>query len=229
MGNERDPSLSDVIRAAMRARLMDLHTALPGKVVTYDATTGIADVQPLIQQRRRQPDGTFQAKDFPIVRGCPVMFPRCAGGYITFPIAADDLGLIIFCEREIGDWVQKAPGESVDPGDGELDPLMGCTFYPGLYPATSPVTPSNTSDIVIHANGTGITKLQSDAVDFVANATKIKTRLDALYSIFSSWTAVPNDGGAALKTALGLGGWAGSPGPVPPTTNDVAFTKVKAK
>ncbi len=67
------------------------------------------------------------------------------------------------------------------------------------------------------------------AADFVALAGKVLTELNKLASdvnslktVFSAWIPVPNDGGAALKTAATT--WFGSPVTISP----VAATKVKA-
>lgn len=53
--------------------------------------------------------------------------------------------------------------------------------------------------------------------DFVALAAKVDAVFASLQSVFDSWTPVPNDGGAALKTALA--GWA---------VESVAALRVKA-
>jgi hypothetical protein len=53
--------------------------------------------------------------------------------------------------------------------------------------------------------------------EFVAQAAKVDNALSDLKDIFSAWTPVPNDGGAALKAALLL--W--EPG-------SVAATKTRA-
>lgn len=53
---------------------------------------------------------------------------------------------------------------------------------------------------------------------FIALASRVDAELTALKAVFNGWTPVPNDGGAALKTAM-TSGWT-------PTT--VAATKAKA-
>ena len=59
-----------------------------------------------------------------------------------------------------------------------------------------------------------------DTVDFVALAAKVKAQLDGLKSAISGWVPVPNDGGAALQTALSS--WLSS-------SSDVAAVKMKAR
>jgi hypothetical protein len=55
--------------------------------------------------------------------------------------------------------------------------------------------------LVLQDDGTVIV---GDGAEFVALATKVLTELTALKAAILGWTPVPNDGGAALKTALTL-------------------------
>lgn len=201
---KRDPELSDLLRGAMRARLLDVHTAIPGQIKSYDASKGQVDVQPLIQQRRRGEDGTITAKDYPLVRGCMVMFPRCASGYITFPLAVNDLGLIIFCEKDVGDWAYKQAGQSVDPGDGDTHSLMGGVFYPGLYPTTSPITPTPSEQhVVVQAsNQLHLGEGNLTAADLVAIGALVDARLSTIQSTFDLHMHPSGMGPTGVPTSL---------------------------
>ena len=52
MPETRAPSLAATLAAAVRAGLLDCHTAIPGRIVSYDAAKQQADVQPLIKVAR---------------------------------------------------------------------------------------------------------------------------------------------------------------------------------
>ena len=51
------PSFAAVLRQLVDARLVDVHTSLPGRVVSYDATTQRASVKPLLKRGRRDEAG----------------------------------------------------------------------------------------------------------------------------------------------------------------------------
>ena len=161
---------------AIRSRLVDVHTMLPGKIKTYYADKGTADIDLTIKQRRRSPDGSVTPAPFPTLFNVPIAFPRCAGGAITFPLAADDLVLVHFASRNLGDWVHSQAGDVLDPGDGPTHYLDGAIAYVGGYPVTGPLTPTpSTSNVVIrtenelHLGG-------QDPSEFVALATKVLNR-----------------------------------------------------
>lgn len=219
--NSRSPTLGAVIRGAIRSALVDVHTALPAQVLSFDATKGTVDVQPLIQERRLQQDNTYAADQLPVLHSLPVMFPRCAGGYITFPIAANDTGLVIFCEYEIGDWVQKTVGQQVDPGGGPRHPLTGAVFYPGLWPATSTLSPpASTSDIEIISSGNVVIGGRAGA-QLVA----LSNLVDSLISTINTWGATHVHSG--VTTGPGSSGTPAT-GPFPGGPSSSAASKVKA-
>lgn len=187
-GQNKASSFPLAIKEAIRAQLLDLHVMLPGKIKAYYPSKGTVDVDLLIKQRRRQPDGTFTAKDYPTLTNIPVMFPRCAGGAITFPLSSGDLGAVIFADRDIGDWVQGTAGQSVDPGEGATHDLNGAIFYPGLYPATHPLTPSASTTAVVISAGAGkeVHLGSQNPSDAVALAQLVLDRLNTIAFKFDS-------------------------------------------
>jgi hypothetical protein len=87
----------DATVEAIRYALMNVHTILPGQVVSWNILQQTAKVQPTI--RRLKIDGTSIA-----LHPCedvPIVFP---GGALTFDIAAGDECLILFSERCIDRW-----------------------------------------------------------------------------------------------------------------------------
>ena len=82
-----------------------IHTAIPAKIVSYDAGTGSATVQPF--GTFVKPDGTWI--DYPQVSGVPVVFPQCPSKdiCIAFPVNAGDSVLLVFSEVELDAWLYK--------------------------------------------------------------------------------------------------------------------------
>jgi len=88
-------SLTTLLRRAVGRELLDVHTALPGIVDTYDATSRRARVVPAI--RLLLDDGSLL--DRPPVTDVPVLFPSGGGLSLTFPLQRGDPVLMIFSQR----------------------------------------------------------------------------------------------------------------------------------
>lgn len=63
------------IQNTVQRGLRGIHTAMPGRIVSFDAAKGIATVKPAMKFKK--PDG--KTMDFPQVTGVPVVFPQGAG------------------------------------------------------------------------------------------------------------------------------------------------------
>lgn len=59
---------------ALDTRIKRLHTALPGRIVAFDAARQVASVQPMIEQQLM--DGSRQP--LPMLPDVPVQFPGAA-------------------------------------------------------------------------------------------------------------------------------------------------------
>lgn len=129
-----NPTLEGLIKFAVNSMLTHVHTAIPGNIVSYDKSKGLATVQIGIKQKH---EGEWH--DIPPLVGVPVIMPRSASGaaYISLPLSAGDPGLILFSERSIDAWIQT--GGIVNPNDTRKHDFSDAIFYPGLYPVTNPV------------------------------------------------------------------------------------------
>lgn len=79
----------------------EMHTAVPATIVSYDAYSGLAVVQP--QARFKKPDGNTLS--YPTINGVPVAFPQSQGVSIAFPIKAGDGCLLVFSETALDYWL----------------------------------------------------------------------------------------------------------------------------
>lgn len=86
--------------AQIEGRLKDLHTCLPGVIVSYDAATQTASVQPSIQRLFL----TRGLVNLPLCVDVPVAFPGGGDFFLTFPVQAGDECLLFFSERSIDNW-----------------------------------------------------------------------------------------------------------------------------
>ena len=74
-----------------------LHCALPGTVVSYDAVTQTAVIQPAVK--------TYSGIDLPVLRDVPVFMP------VSFEVNPGDTCLVIFADIDIDAWFETGEAE----------------------------------------------------------------------------------------------------------------------
>ena len=244
MSGERPPYPTELDgeRARREVHELEQHVAIPGRVERYDAATQIADVVPLVRHPVPQPDGSYALEDLPVVPSVPVIFPRVGRMFVSLPVSVGDTVQLLVNTAAIGHW-RAGSGDVTDPGDLRRQHLAHAVAIPGLYARSAALGHASATDLVLGddqgtrvaikpdgtvtiTTGAGVAlKIDADgtvhlggaAGEAVAMAALVKGNLDALKTIFDAWSPVPNDGGAALKTALA--GW---------TVAEVAATKTRA-
>jgi hypothetical protein len=125
------PTLAQVLDAALTRRQGELHTALPGRVESYDAEKQVADVQPLVQALALAEDGTRSAVSLPVLPAVPVVFPGGGGYRATYPLAKGDTVLLVFAEASLDAWQPR--GGVVAPPDTRRHHLADCVAIAGLH------------------------------------------------------------------------------------------------
>lgn len=231
--NTRAVTQSELLRRAMRAELAEgMHTMIPARVESFDASKQMANLQILVKDFHRDETGALVVASLPIVNNVPVQFLTAGGFTFTVPIVAGTMGSLIFAERSLDAWLSSS-GAEVDPGLYARFSLTDCVFMPGLLPFGEPMSVAPPTDHAtagsitgarIHFRASTITAGDEAGAAFVAIAQKVFDNLETFLTTIVNWTPVPNDGGAALKVAL-LAMFAGPPSwPV-----DMATTQFKAK
>lgn len=104
----------------------NLRTCQPGIVRNYDPATQTAQVQATI--RRLIVGQGFV--DLPLCVDVPVQFPAGGPFVLTFPLAADDEGILVFSDRAIDFWWDR--GGIQDPSEYRLHDLSDAFFVPGV-------------------------------------------------------------------------------------------------
>lgn len=208
MNSPSAPSLTHALGRAVEGILRRLHVALPGRVLSYDATTQLADVKPMIPRMVPQALGGFLAEALPIIPAVPVVFPRCGQFFLSLPIAPGDSVLLVFCDYDPQEW--RRTGEEVSPGVVRRGHVSNAVAIPGIEPRARQLASASATNLVLGQDGSSKPKLiveldgnvrlgtQSGGEDFVALAGKLKTLFDA----FANAVPVANDGGAAIHTAF---------------------------
>lgn len=202
------PTLAEVIRRAIDARMIDVHTALPGRVESYDAATQTADVKPLIKRVIRTRQGAPVEEPLPVIPNIPVVFPGAGEFFISFPVQVGDTGLIIFCERNLDRW-REVEGEDVNPGDQSMHPLSGATFHPGLRPSNQALGDADGTNMAFGKDGGFVGHVTSDDVElpagsteFLARADRVEAGLQDIVDAITNAAVGSGDGGALYKSNM---------------------------
>ncbi len=186
---------------------------MPGEVVSYDPATQTASVKPCLRRTLPGEDDSVVAEELHPLENVPVSFPGGAGFTIHFALAAGDTGDLIFSSQSHNEW--QATGKVSTPGDVRSHSLGSPKFYPGLRHKKNAAPDTDNSigvpgGLRAHFGGSAVSI--GSGSDFVALAAKVDQELNDLKSAISGWVPVPNDGGAALKAALGT--WFAAPAAV---------------
>lgn len=172
---ERLDDVEEALRIAIDGRLARLWTAIPCTVVSYDASTLTCVLQPTIQAKFTAQDGSLSDITLPNLLDCPVVFPSCAFGLLTFPLAAGDEGLAIFSSRCIDNWWAQGVGAS-SPARPQFEmrmhDLSDGFFVPGVYSKPN-VPPAVSATAVQLRNKAGTVRIEiaaNNTINLVATS-----------------------------------------------------------
>jgi len=154
-----DSVLTNVLKTATNQMMAQMHTCLPGIVVSYDYTKQKASVKPLIKKKYR--DGRVDS--LPVIVNVPVVWPRSSNASMTFPVNKGDYVMLLFAERAMELWLTQ--GGETEPGDTRKYDLTDAIAVPGLYPFSVPSLAENNTDLLIKYNSTTIRITQSGDVN----------------------------------------------------------------
>lgn len=160
----REASYRDLITAAR----MDLHTAMPGIIQSFDAARMTCTIQPAIRGAIIAPNGRAEAADLPLLVDCPVVFPGGGGYILTYPLKAGDEALIVIAERCIDAWWQSGGVQAA--AEYRLQDLSDGFVIPG--PRSQPHVVAGgvgmTGAELRTDSGTTVLRLKGTAVELVA-------------------------------------------------------------
>lgn len=239
----RTPTLAELLDIAIESKLRGLHVALPGRIDSYDLDNQRVDVQPLLQRTPVASDGTELAVEtLPILHDVPLVFPRGGGFFMSLPVVAGDLVLLVFVERSMDVWLD-GQGDLTKPLDFRRHNLSDAVAIPGLYPLKRPLADAHAENLVVGLDGSSAAHFRPDgeihlgsdgAADYVALAQLVKDEITALRNTVNSFVTAYN---AHIHTTTATVGPSAVPGIIAPTTSsasapsavgDVKADKVKA-
>ena len=171
-------TLPSVIKEGIDNRLKDLHTALPGIIKSFDASTQLASVQPCIKRVFKTRDAGVEfttPADLPLLINVPIQFPRGGGFSLTMPIKPEDECLLIFSERSIDFWHEK--GGTQLPGARRFHDLSDAIALVGLSSKPNKIPNYNPDSMELKADdGSVSVKWNADGtINVTANSEVIVT------------------------------------------------------
>jgi hypothetical protein len=199
----QDPTLANLLSVHRADTLNGVRVALPGQIVSYNSSARTATVQPLVQDAHIDETGARVAQTLPPAANVPVMFLGPARGRISWPVAAGDTCLLLYCSSSIQQWF--AQGGVVDPLDDRRHDLSDPIAIVGLVDSRHlPSDPDPTNSVCIH----GTTQLGgSTASHPVCQADNLQAALNTFLTALNTYAlaiksiADPGDSATPALTA----------------------------
>ena len=197
------PKLETIIEGGVEQRLSNFYTAIPGRVMSFNATTQTADVEPLIWERVIGETGELQEQGGWGIPDCPVLYPGGAGNgmRITWPLKENDIVLLVVCSLDLDKWKATGITQHVDPA-GDRNDMHNAICIPSLHSLNSTPTTVPTDALVLHGDkiylgGPGASGSNKEIVVQSALA-------DYMNALDSAISALQSAGGSSLIAKLGL-------------------------
>lgn len=147
-------------------KMSGIHTAIPGKILSFDPKTSLAKIQPTMKFKK--PSG--ERIDYPTLSGVPLAYPQTyrQNSTIAFPIKEGDECLVIVCEQSL-DYFMYGQETDIDLSHD----LSNAMFIPGLFTKANPIMKEACEEnaIIIDLKGTRIkikeklVRIDSDTVE----------------------------------------------------------------
>lgn len=234
-------TLAEAIRWTVESRVREIHTAIPGRVESYDPATQTADVQPMVKRVWVDPNGVEVVERYPLIPAVPVVLERADNAFLSMPVKVGCFVWLQFGERAIDMWREK--GSETDPGDLRIHSTADAVAFPGVYPGSKALGSVHPDNIVlgfddgvqVHLTPDGVINLgEESAADFVALASLVKNEITALRTTVNTLVTAYNGHVHVTTATVGAGTTPGELSPpaaqatAPDAVGDVAAETVKA-
>jgi len=196
----------DIINEAITSVLDQIHTAVPGRIESYDATTKKVSVTPLI--RKWLADDTKMA--FPVIDSVPVVFPSSEDFILSYPLKQGDGCLILFSERSLEYWLSSS-GEFVDPGDPRKFSISDAICIPGLFSFGKPGKVGTGNEFELLYKGASIKIDVNGNIKFNGDSKTFVTHAELNTALQSFITALNLHVHSGVTTGPGASGTPGTP------------------
>jgi len=124
--------IQQIARNVFRALLPEVRTHLIGQVVSYDAATNTAEIQPVTRAVRMTDAANLTTLALPVLADVPVMQRGSGKLWLTVAPAVGSYGVLHVSDREIETWL--TTGGMVDPSVTRICHINDAIFEPGALP-----------------------------------------------------------------------------------------------
>ena len=172
-------TLAEVLTAHTQAALENVHTAIPGVVLSYDGHAArTATIQPAV----RLPMTSGPILDIPPITGVPIVFPSTAAGSLLFPVSKGDTVLLVFSEVCTGNFLSGDGQDLANPDATHRHSLSSPIAIPGLYPAQNvPAAPSADSGSTVLVSAEGALIEVGSTLGLRNSTTDLRTLMGAIW------------------------------------------------
>jgi hypothetical protein len=221
-------AISEAIRELMEQAKADIGGAIPCRVRSYDASSGVATLTPVTQKHIVGTDGEDDRwESYPDIPDVPILHPRTANALIHMPVAENDYVLLIVCANDISNFRETG---DIGPGNIGLSHSLSSAYaIPGAWHALNNIDVADTSAITIRRGSFTVTITDSemridgdsDALALASSTESEFTQLRNLLATFAS-AIVP-----ASDTIVGNAGTTLNSGLTALPASNVGSTKVR--
>lgn len=190
--------MTELLRDVISSRLADVHTSIPGRVVSYDASTQTADVEIVILRADQAETGEVVHEPYPVVPNVPVAWPSGGGYSLQLALTSGDGVWLVFSEAATANW--RDTGDVSPPGDLDRHDLSYPIAIPGAR-HKGQTLPSTTSALLSVPGGGTFTVSSGGAVAAVPRDDYLQAELDRIKSDISTLKSAIVSGFNALVGA----------------------------
>lgn len=185
------PPLAEVIEAGIADRLESFYTAIPARVLSWNASGNTVDIEMSIVNSVEDSRGehTWLA---PKVINVPVLYPGSGKNRTTYPIKPGDQVLYIVSSLPTKGWAATNQQQLIKVPEESRNSISYGFAIPGLFPNINVPQAASEDDVVMHAENK-IKLGGPTSEEFVA----LKKDLQNLRSALISATIAVGAGGAA--------------------------------
>lgn len=159
-----------VIAEAIRANRLELHTMLPGRIVSYTKVDQRASIQIEIQREHQDDQGVTTTLSVPLLEDVPVVFPGAGGWSMIFPVKVGDKCLVQFCERDLRGWLTE--GQEIPPGENRTHSYSDAVCHVGIRTQDNAIpNPPNNTVVLTDDGGSHQIRLGTSGIDLLTEGT----------------------------------------------------------
>lgn len=221
----RAPTLADVLRKAVDSGAARLRVSLPGRILSFDAATQTARVQPLLKESYLDEAEERQVEGLPAIEDVPVQFMGGGDYVLTVPVVVGDPCWLVFSDRALDVW--QSSGAEVDPVDERRHHLSDAVAILGVRSSAKAIASFDTSGVRMGRVGDVGVVARTGAVHLGVTENQFATEAGVLGTAMLSYLNTLYNFTVAVNTAVGTS----TPVPTVPAAPTVSMlsTKVKIK